>query len=137
MPKYRMQAPDGKTYEIDGPAGATDDQVKATILAQNPHLSAPQPQARPVLSARPAAPKPQAPAAPQQNWFQRAASGVGNAVGGTFRGIQDEIPGIDHVAAMGNEIGQALHLNKSTMSYADRVKYYHDQRHRSGGPGSQ
>ena len=39
MPTYQMTAPDGKTYRIDGPEGATDDQVRAEIIRQNPHLS--------------------------------------------------------------------------------------------------
>ena len=39
MPTYQMTAPDGKTYRIDGPEGATDDQVRAEIIKQNSHLS--------------------------------------------------------------------------------------------------
>lgn len=38
MATYQMQAPDGHTYTIDGPDGATDDQVRAEIIRQNPHL---------------------------------------------------------------------------------------------------
>ena len=38
MAKYRMQAPDGNTYEIEGPEGASDDQVRAEIIRQNPAL---------------------------------------------------------------------------------------------------
>ena len=36
MPQYEMKAPNGRTYRITGPAGATDAQVKAKILAQYP-----------------------------------------------------------------------------------------------------
>lgn len=39
MPTYQMQAPDGKTYRIQGPPGASDDEVKQAIIAQYPHLS--------------------------------------------------------------------------------------------------
>lgn len=39
MTTYRMTAPDGKTYQVDGPEGASDDQVRAEIIRQNPHLS--------------------------------------------------------------------------------------------------
>lgn len=39
MPTYRITAPDGKTYRIDGPAGATQEQVRSAIIAQNPHLA--------------------------------------------------------------------------------------------------
>lgn len=37
MPKYSMAAPDGNTYEIEGPEGATEAQVRAEILRQNPN----------------------------------------------------------------------------------------------------
>ena len=36
MPTYEMRAPNGRTYRITGPAGATDAQVKAAIMAQFP-----------------------------------------------------------------------------------------------------
>lgn len=36
MPSYQIGAPDGNTYTIDGPAGATDDQVRAEVLRQHP-----------------------------------------------------------------------------------------------------
>lgn len=39
MTTYSIQAPDGKTYQIDGPQGATQDQVQAEVMRQNPHLS--------------------------------------------------------------------------------------------------
>jgi hypothetical protein len=43
-----MTAPNGLTYRIDGPAGATDAQVKAKILAQHPEAAraAPKPKAK-------------------------------------------------------------------------------------------
>jgi len=36
MPTYEMKAPNGRTYRITGPAGATNAQVKAKILDQYP-----------------------------------------------------------------------------------------------------
>lgn len=36
MPTYEIQAPNGKTYRIDGPDGATDEQVQAEVLRQFP-----------------------------------------------------------------------------------------------------
>jgi hypothetical protein len=36
MPTYEMRAPNGRTYRITGPAGATDAQVRAKILEQFP-----------------------------------------------------------------------------------------------------
>jgi hypothetical protein len=38
MTTYRIQAPDGKTYSIEGPAGASDEQVKEEVIRQNPQL---------------------------------------------------------------------------------------------------
>lgn len=37
MPTYEITAPDGKAYEIDGPEGATDEQVRAEVLRQFPN----------------------------------------------------------------------------------------------------
>lgn len=39
MPTYSISAPDGKTYRIEGPPGATDEQVRAEVIRQNPHLA--------------------------------------------------------------------------------------------------
>jgi hypothetical protein len=36
MTTYKITAPDGKDYQIDGPAGATDEQVRAKVLEQHP-----------------------------------------------------------------------------------------------------
>ena len=44
MPIYQMQAPDGRTYKIQGPPGASDDEVRDAIIAQNPHLAEPEEQ---------------------------------------------------------------------------------------------
>jgi len=45
MPLYQMKAPNGQTYRIPGPDGATDEQIKQEILRQYPE-SAGQPQTR-------------------------------------------------------------------------------------------
>ena len=39
MTTYSISAPDGKTYQIDGPAGATQEQIQSEVIRQNPHLS--------------------------------------------------------------------------------------------------
>lgn len=36
MPIYQITAPNGKTYRVEGPAGATDAQVRAEVLRQHP-----------------------------------------------------------------------------------------------------
>jgi hypothetical protein len=40
MPTYKIRAPDGNTYKIDGPAGASDDQVREQVLKQHPGAEA-------------------------------------------------------------------------------------------------
>jgi hypothetical protein len=44
MPTYEIQAPDGNKYRIDGPAGATQEQVRAKVLEQHPDAGKPKPQ---------------------------------------------------------------------------------------------
>lgn len=39
MPKYSIQAPNGKTYQVDGPEGATDEQVQAEVMRQFPEVA--------------------------------------------------------------------------------------------------
>jgi len=41
MPTYSITAPNGKTYSIDGPAGATQDEVIREILARDPEANTP------------------------------------------------------------------------------------------------
>jgi hypothetical protein len=36
MPLYRITAPNGQTYQIEGPPGASDADVARAVLAQNP-----------------------------------------------------------------------------------------------------
>lgn len=43
MPTYKMRAPNGRVYQIQGPAGATDEQVRAAILRQFPEAGKPAP----------------------------------------------------------------------------------------------
>ena len=41
MPVYQITAPDGKTYKISGPPNATQAQVAAAVMAQNPQAGKP------------------------------------------------------------------------------------------------
>jgi len=41
LPTYTIKAPDGRTYTIQGPAGATDAQVRAKVLEQYPEAGKP------------------------------------------------------------------------------------------------
>lgn len=41
MTTYSIKAPDGQTYQIDGPEGASQEQVQAEVMRQHPHLGAP------------------------------------------------------------------------------------------------
>lgn len=41
MPTYRIQAPNGRTYEIEGPPGATAEQVIAEVLRRHPDAGTP------------------------------------------------------------------------------------------------
>ena len=49
MPTYAIRAPNGRTYHIDGPAGATDEQVRAEVVRQFPDAvrAAPAPKEKP------------------------------------------------------------------------------------------
>jgi hypothetical protein len=43
VPIYTLQGPDGKTYTVEGPAGATADQIGAFVMSQQQAAPAPQP----------------------------------------------------------------------------------------------
>jgi len=44
MPLYRITAPNGRTYQIEGPPGASDAEVAQAVLAQNPDAGAKPPE---------------------------------------------------------------------------------------------
>jgi hypothetical protein len=53
MPLYEITAPDGNTYQIEGPEGATKEQVAAAVLAKNPRAGvAPKPESGFIPAAR-------------------------------------------------------------------------------------
>ena len=41
MTTYSIAAPDGKTYTIDGPKNATQDQIRSEVLKQHPNAGKP------------------------------------------------------------------------------------------------
>jgi hypothetical protein len=43
MPTYKISAPDGNSYSIEGPSGATDEQVREQVLKQHPDAGKPGP----------------------------------------------------------------------------------------------
>ena len=43
MPTYQIKAPNGKTYHIDGPAGASDADVQSEVMRQFPDAAPPSP----------------------------------------------------------------------------------------------
>ena len=47
MPTYSMRAPNGRTYRVSGPPGATDAQVRAEILRQFPDAGGVPPKPKP------------------------------------------------------------------------------------------
>jgi hypothetical protein len=75
MPTYEMRAPNGRTYRIQGPAGATDAQVKAKILEQHPE-------------AAKAAPAPKPKAKPKKSFLKRAEEFGEAALTGVAEGIR-------------------------------------------------
>ncbi|MDK2760477.1 MAG: hypothetical protein KYX64_03865 [Sphingopyxis sp.] len=53
---YQIKAPNGKTYQIDGPAGASDEDVRAQVLRQYPDAGGTAPKPKPVATAKPRPP---------------------------------------------------------------------------------
>lgn len=47
MPTYAIKAPNGQTYQIDGPEGATDEQVRAEVMRQYPETASGAPASTP------------------------------------------------------------------------------------------
>lgn len=99
MTTYSISAPDGKTYEIEGPAGATQEQVQQEVIRQNPHLNAGSP--KPTESAAVAKPSAQSAVTPPDTrsaWdkaskgdivaglpLTRIAAGVASPIVGAFQ----------------------------------------------------
>jgi len=55
MPIYRITAPNGVTYQTDGPPNATPEQIRAVILKAHPEAAKPAPAGQPAPTAEPVA----------------------------------------------------------------------------------
>jgi len=90
MPLYRIQAPNGLTYQIEGPEGATKEEVAQAVLAKNPDAGKPFKEAG----------------------FSLADTGVAalqSAVGATkstLQGFGAEAPGVETLSNLQKGLGQ-------------------------------
>jgi hypothetical protein len=95
MPTYEIQAPDGNKYRIDGPAGATDDQVREQVLKQHPNAG--------TKAAAKAEEK-----APEPTWG-RAAGAVGELGLTLASGLDQQVIGVPkHVAQLAESVTSGL-----------------------------
>lgn len=86
MPTYSIRAPNGKTYKVNGPAGASDSAIQAEVLRQFPDAGG---------GSAPAAPKAKpAPAEPPEasSVWQRMGMGVRSMLSGAAA-IPDMVAG--------------------------------------------
>ena len=58
MTLYRITAPNGVTYQTEGPPNATPEQIKAVILKAHPEAAKPAPAGQPAPTAQPTATQP-------------------------------------------------------------------------------
>jgi hypothetical protein len=90
MPLYRITAPNGQTYQIEGPDGASDAEVAQAVLAQYPEAG-------------------QLPQAPKQSTigseFVRGAKQLGSS---TLTGLQALVGSPEEAAQRGVARGQAI-----------------------------
>lgn len=50
---YQIKAPNGRTYRIDGPDGASDEQIRAEVMRQHPDAGGSAPKPKPAPKPRP------------------------------------------------------------------------------------
>lgn len=133
MPTYQIKGPDGKTYRIDGPPGATTEQVKAEVIRQNPHL------------APPAAPTQPAPMAPREMSgvqtlaqaavnFPRSAYELGKS---TVEAVTSPIETTKNIVSLGSSVLGKLGLTDASPEVADRVGQFYKDRYGSAEKAKQ
>jgi hypothetical protein len=111
MPIYEITAPDGKTYEIEGPPGASRQDVINAVLARNPA----------------AGQAPAAPPAPKEG-IMAALTGGAKRFGSTIEtGLESVIDpnlaaqrGVARSEALGQEYAPATSLEKVKQAYAEK-----------------
>lgn len=99
MPIYQMQAPDGKTYRIEGPPNASDDEVKQAIISQHPHLSEAEPR--------------------EQSWREAAQRGMARVIPQikeTYEGLK-QLPGVLADAYRPQNVVQSMGLLTKPETY--------------------
>lgn len=106
MPTFRITAPDGKTFDVTGPEGSTQEQALAQVQAQYKPQQASQPQ-----------PQPQTPNVSRDGQPISPNQVKGSTLGGIYMGLRDPIDAgaqlltrmlPDSVVQAGNKFNNAL-----------------------------
>ena len=109
MPTYEIPAPNGRTYAIEGPPGATDEQVRAEVVRQYPE-------------SQRSASGPEIRAEPESNWLNNIARSyqqgmrtlagealpIGGAIGGALLGTAGGAAATGPLAPIGAPAGAAI-----------------------------
>lgn len=94
MPSFTVRAPNGQSYDVTAPDGATQEQVFAYVASQHPQAAAP-PQAAPQApQATPAPAKAPTPATAQPG------PGLGQLFGDAAMTLQRALPGVSEASAL-------------------------------------
>ena len=131
MTTYSISAPDGKTYEIEGPAGASQEDVQNEVMRQNPHLSgSPRPTEPTAVAERPAESAPVA-----QSAWDKASKGdiiAGLPATRTIAGIAAPVVGALQAGAnIGDWISEKLGQDPVLGKYiAEKVGEYEASKQR-------
>jgi hypothetical protein len=128
MPTYEITAPNGKKYRIPGPAGATDEQIRAQVLKQFPEAE----NSDALANAAPAVAPSNSIPAQAVDMAQSAAAGFGRGVGNVALTAQDWL-GKGLTAVGGGDVGGnwlqqnaqqgQANLNREFAPYQQRAPY--------------